>query len=135
MCLVKPYMQLFNIVFVQFNHSEYKNLEDSMVVGVSLLTSYEHMGTLEMACYKGCTCNSSIYDTCNPNMAWSEVRWAFHPVKVSFASSRGSKGLKTCVLASPGLVLANFAKLHPSRWITQSDHWSVSGLPYVIHHT
>ena len=102
-----PHMQLFNFVFVQFDHSEYKNLEDSMVVGVSLLTSYEHMGTLEMACYKGCTCNSSIFDTCNPNMAWSEVRWAFHPVKVSYASS---EGFSYCVLSSPGLVLPNFTR-------------------------
>lgn len=103
-----PYMQLFNIVFVQFDNSEYKNFEDSMVVGVSLLTSYEHMGTLEVACYKGCTCNSSVFDACNPNMAWSEVRWAFHPVKVSYASSREPTGLSTCVLSLPGLVLPAF---------------------------
>ena len=51
-------------------------------MGISLLTSYEHMGMLDVACSQGCTCNSSAFDTCNPNMAWSEVRWAFHPIQV-----------------------------------------------------
>lgn len=67
---------------LQFDHASYKNHEDSLVVGISLLTRYEHMGMLDVACSQGCTCNSSAFDTCNPNMAWSEVRWAFHPIQV-----------------------------------------------------
>lgn len=67
----------------QFDHGDYKNGEESVVVGVSLLTSYEHMGMLNVACKEGCTCNGTSFDTCNPNMAWSEARWAFVHIKVA----------------------------------------------------
>ena len=73
---------------MQFGHEEVDRTDDSVSVGISMLTSYENMGVLEVTCGGGCECKKTLYNTCEPLMHWSPIRWAFQQVKVS-----------TCVLS------------------------------------
>lgn len=68
---------------LKVDHSIYDKYNDTLVVGFSLLTSYEKMGMLEVSCWEGCTCATRSYETCNTDISWSEARWAFIETQVT----------------------------------------------------
>ena len=68
---------------MQFGHEDFDDHEGSVTVDISLLTGFDHMGMLEVACGGGCICNTSLFDSCKPGMTGEEAHWAYQHVEVS----------------------------------------------------
>ena len=56
-----------------------RSTAQSVVLGVGLLDSYEHMGTAVVQCQAGCTCSTATFNTANPDRV-SMIYWK--PVSV-----------------------------------------------------
>ena len=61
-------------------------------LGIAHLRSYENMGTFEVACVEGCTCNSTVVDGINTIEGDKSSQTVFWLIEVSAAGGWAELG-------------------------------------------
>ena len=108
---------------MQFGQADLQNKEGPVTVGVSMLTSYEKMGVLEMTCTGGCTCKQTMYNTCEPLMHWSEIRWAFQQVQVNALHCQVANSTTFASLSCYDVNFQERCRLHNvQNWLTAPNN-------------